>query len=260
MSNELAVIAPQNLNEVKEMSLSLSKASVISSAFRGNPADVMAVVMAGAELGLLPMQALRGIVMIEGKPTLSADAMAALVMARGDLCEYLRCVKTDATVAVYETKRKGHATPTEFTFSIADAERAGLKGKGNWSKYPAAMLRARALSGIARMVYPDILMGVYDPDELESSGTLTPVGAVSPAPRASPPSVDAEFKGVDPIDLALGEFQSRLGGCINVAEMEALWKASPKGSAEQQARMTTLYKARKAELTAAPTAAPEETK
>lgn len=258
MSNELAVIAPQNLNEVKEMSLSLSKASVISSAFRGNPADVMAVVMAGAELGLLPMQALRGIVMIEGKPTLSADAMAALVMARGDLCEYLRCVKTDATVAVYETKRKGHATPTEFTFSIADAERAGLKGKGNWSKYPAAMLRARALSGIARMVYPDILMGVYDPDELESSGTLMPVGAASPAPRASPPSVDAEFR--DPLESALTEFQSRLASCISVPEMEALWKASPKGSAEQQARMTTLYKARKAELTAAPTAAPEESK
>lgn len=259
MSSELAVIAPQNLNEVKEMSLSLSKASVVAAAFRGNPADVMAVVMAGAELGLLPMQALRGIVMIEGKPTLSADAMAALVMARGDLCEYLRCVKTDATVAVYETKRKGHATPTEFTFSIADAERAGLKGKGNWSKYPAAMLRARALSGVARMVYPDVLMGVYDPDELESSGTLTPVGSASPAPRASPPSVDAEFRD-DDFDPALDLFKKNLTVCKTVPDMEAIWKASPKGSAEQQARMTTLYKARKAELTAAPTAAPEESK
>ena len=34
MSNELAVIAPQNLNEVKEMSLSLSKASVVAASFR----------------------------------------------------------------------------------------------------------------------------------------------------------------------------------------------------------------------------------
>lgn len=242
----LAVISPQNITEARDLASTLAKASMVPSSFRGNPADVMAVVMAGAELGLMPMQSLRGIVMIEGKPTLSADAMGALVMARRDVCEWLRCVKTDGESAEYETQRKGHPKPTVFRFTIGEAAAAGLKGKGNWSKYPAAMLRARALSGICRMVYPDLLMGVYDPEELE----VKPMGEArleytpSTAPRASPPQV-AEFRE-EPSALTL--FTAELAKCTTVAEMEAAWKASGKGTDEEQAKKAVAYRLRKEEI------------
>lgn len=252
----LAVIAPQNIGEARDLAQALAKASMVPTTFRGNPADVMAVVMAGAELGLMPMQSLRGIVMIEGKPTLSADAMGALVMGRRDVCEWLRCVKTDSESAEYETQRKGHPTPARFHFTIAEAQSAGLKGKGNWSKYPAAMLRARALSGICRMVYPDILMGVYDPDEPE----VKPMGEAvleytpSTAPRASPPQV-AEFREESD---TLAQFAAELEKCATVAEMEAVWRASPKGTDEEQAKKSVAYRLRKATITAAQPAAQQE--
>ena len=180
----LTIIAPRSLAEAKELATTLSTARTIPEALQKSPADVLATVMAGAELGLAPMQSLRGIVLIKGKPTLSADAMGALVKSRREVCEYLVLDGTDAKVATYTTKRNGDPKPTTMSFTIEDAQRAGLNGD-NWRKFPAAMLRARALSAICRAVYPDLLLGVYDPEEIDESPR--PVRDVTPPPDASPP-------------------------------------------------------------------------
>ena len=52
-------------------------------------------------------------------------------------------------------------------WTIEMARTAGLvKEKSNWVKIPTDMLVARAQSRLARMVYPDLLAGLYTPDEL----------------------------------------------------------------------------------------------
>jgi hypothetical protein len=112
------------------------------------------------------MQALRNIHIIEGRTTLSADFMAGLVMA-SPLCAYLRPVELTATCATYETMRHGWDAALRVSFTIEDAQRAGLTGKGNWKTYPQAMLKARCLTSIARAAYPDLVMGLYDPDEVD---------------------------------------------------------------------------------------------
>lgn len=193
--------------------------------------------------------------MIEGKTALSADAMAALVMGRGDTCEYLRCVKTTDAIATYETKRKGHTTPTTHSFTIAEAEKAGLKGKGNWSKYPNAMLRARALSGIARMVYPDILMGVYTPDELdEEPRQVAATISVVESPRPSPPT-DVQF--TDGEDLGLKLWASVVAQCADEPSLLAAWNTLTKEQKHDTA-YGAAYTARRRELKAVQPAAPTE--
>jgi len=263
MSSELAVIAPKDFTEAQSMAKILATSGLLNEAIRSKPQDVLLLMMTGAELGFGPAQSIRAIDVIKGKPSLKAETMVALVKSRKDVCEYLMLVHSDAKSATYETKRVGEPKPTTLTFTSADADTAGLTGD-NWKKFRPAMLRARASAAICKAVYPDITLGLSSSEEVvdlpdateEAKFEYTP----STAPRSSPP-IDATFKAEpDPLESALTEFQSRLSSCISVPEMEALWKASPKGSAEQQARMTTLYKARKAELTAAPTAAPEESK
>ena len=180
MSSELAIISPSNLTEAKELASTLSNASSMPQALRKSPADVLAIVMAGAELGLAPMQSIRGIVLIEGRPTLSADAMGALVKS-SPKCEYLLCVETTDKIATFRTKRKGDPEAVTFSFSLAEAAQAGLTGRGQWAKYPKAMLRARAQSGICRLVYSDLMLGVYDPDEIEAPAERD----VTPKPVAS---------------------------------------------------------------------------
>lgn len=141
----------------------------------------IAIIQTGRELGIGPMQALRAIHIIEGKPTMSAELIAGLVLARipGAL---LHVAKTTNEECVVRAARPGQP-PTEYRFTIADARAAGIAGKDNWKKYPRAMLRARALSEAARGTFPDASMGLYDPDEL---GAVTnEQGSVVQLPEAA---------------------------------------------------------------------------
>jgi hypothetical protein len=205
VSESITVITPKSLSEAKELAQTLAAARSIPEVLQKSPADVLAIVLAGAELGLAPMQSIRGIRLIKGQPALSADAMGALVKARRDVCQYLLLVESTPQRAVYRTQRVGDPQPTELTYTLEDAQRAGLTGGDNWRRYPAAMLRARCLSAICRAVYPDLLLGVYDPEELsvvEQPRPAQPAEVVdavvqaataaavsTPAPQPSPPQV-----------------------------------------------------------------------
>jgi hypothetical protein len=172
MTDALTIISPRTLAEAKELASTLSAARSIPEALQKSPADVLAIVMAGAELGLAPMQSIRGIVLIKGRPTLSADAMGALTKS-SPLCTYLQCTESTAKVATFKTHRKGDPEPTTLSFTIEEAQAAGLTGD-NWKKFPKAMLRARAQSAICRLVYSDLMLGVYDTDELEADAPAAP--------------------------------------------------------------------------------------
>jgi hypothetical protein len=165
MSSELVVIAPKSIEEARGLAKELSPAHTLPEALRQKPADILAIILTGAELGLAPMQAVRGIQIIKGRPTLAADTMGALVKRRSDVCEYLVLKESTAERAVYEAKRKGDPSPTTMAFTMADAQRARIKSD-MYEKYPAQMLRARCLSAICRAVFPDLCLGLYDPEEL----------------------------------------------------------------------------------------------
>lgn len=137
----------------------------------GNVDAVFATVLAGRELGIPALTSLRSIHIIEGKPSLSAHLIVALVLRSG-LAHYFRMVESTDRKATYETRRKGDPAPTPLTYTIEDAERAGLtrpskNGKpSNWTVRPKPMLRKAAAVELARAVYPDVVSNVYDPDEL----------------------------------------------------------------------------------------------
>ncbi len=189
-SDALAVIKP-TISEVKELARDLSGSALLPVALRKSPADVLLIILTGQELGLGPMQSIRGIHIIEGKPSMSADLMAALCLSSPN-CERIKLVESTATKATYEAKRKGEG-PTVLSFTAEQAKTAGLLGKGNWAKYPEAMLRARCLSAICRAVFPDCVAGVYDSDSAELGPVRehrAPPATVTPI---RPESVDAEW-------------------------------------------------------------------
>ena len=121
-------------------------------------------VLLGRELGLPAMAALRSVHVIEGKHSLSADLMVALVLKSG-LAEYFQLVESTDAICTFETKRKGAPKETKLSYTIDQAEKAGLlfqrpgRQPGNWQKIPKQMLRARCKSELARLEYPDLLSG-----------------------------------------------------------------------------------------------------
>ena len=143
----------------------ISKTAMVPPSLRNKPDEVLAVVMYGAELGIGPMQALQQIEFISGKPSAKAELLRALVMEAG----HRFIVSGDRESAIAECKRKDWDEPRTTTFTIADAQLAGLLGKDGWKKYPDQMLTARVTSKACRMWFADVIAGMsYVPEEIES--------------------------------------------------------------------------------------------
>lgn len=185
---------PENLDAGIHFAQLICKGQLMPRALQGNPANVLLVLMTGRELGLSPMQAIRSIHVIDGKGVASADILVALCKRRRDVCQFFRMVESTDTRAVYETHRVGEPQPTKMTFTMEEAKAAGVAGKDNWKKWPAAMLRARCSAALARAVYPDLCAGIYDPDELGQ-----PAGAPVSAAVTSTPAF-TEAAGVETIN------------------------------------------------------------
>lgn len=133
------------------------------------PQKVFIALQWGHELQLSPMVAVNNIAVVNGRPSLSADIMHAIVRNNP---EYggIKWLKNDNTAAeCVITRRNGQfVEETRGYFDMAMANAAGLAGKDNWKKYPARMLKHRALSFALRDSFPDVLAGIYSPDELEN--------------------------------------------------------------------------------------------
>lgn len=150
------------------------------------PEEAAVILLTGRELGLSPMQSLRGIYVVSGRPVLSADLLVAVVLASG-LCVSWRTIESTAETATIETRRRGEDQPARRTWTMVDARRAGLVGKGTWTQYPAAMLRHRCAADLAREVYPDVCLGLYTPDEMGDERAPEGVREEAPPVRALPP-------------------------------------------------------------------------
>lgn len=138
----------------------------VPMAFRNKPESVYAAVLYGEELGLGPMQSLTQIHVIEGKPALSPEGMRGLVLKAGHRID----VKSSANdeVILYG-RRADSGSEATVTWTMKDAQLAGLAGRGAWKTYPRAMLMARATSELCRMLFADIIAGLsYTPEEVMS--------------------------------------------------------------------------------------------
>ncbi len=113
------------------------------------------------------MQSLRHLYVVNGRPAISTAAKTALVQQSSE-CEYLRPLELSSTKAVFETKRKGHASPVKLEWTMDDAKAAGLAGKaGPWREYPRKMLAWRCQSDLCDLVYPDLVSGLTTAEEAQ---------------------------------------------------------------------------------------------
>jgi 5'-3' exonuclease len=136
----------------------------------GTPQGVLSTVLAGRELGMPAMAALRSFFIIDGKPTLSSAALQALVLRSGK-ARYFRCTERTPERATFVTKR-GDDPELSLTYTTEEARAAWTKDEkawnnSGWKRNPADMCTARAGSKLARLAYPDVCAGLYAPEEME---------------------------------------------------------------------------------------------
>ncbi len=150
--------------------------------------DAFTIAQMGKELGFPILQAMHYIIPIQGKLSLSAKAIGAILRRNKvsyQTTEDAVYVYADGTVADYkkeEPKAIDRRTTVVFTrdgvqesvnFTWRDAVAAGLSTKDNWVRMPKEMLFARCLSKGANRIAPDFLLGLYMTDELTDSFNIS---------------------------------------------------------------------------------------
>lgn len=139
----------------------ISSTEFVPKSMRGNLPAILACVATGRALGLPDMSALRSINIIDGKAAFSSELMVQLVRSRGhsitgDVSGDEACVRG---------KRLDNGDEMTCTWTLEMAQRAGLLNKQNWKQYPEAMLWARAVSQLCRMLFADCFAGATYTDE-----------------------------------------------------------------------------------------------
>jgi hypothetical protein len=251
--NHSRALEPSNFEE----GLRLAKVVVDSGMFGvKNQADAFVRISTGMGLGLSSVQSLRGIHVISGKPGLSADLMMALCLQSPD-CDFFRMVESTNTKATFEAKRIRDDKATPLTFTMEDAERAGLTTtNANYKKYPAQMLRARCIAGLARLVFPEKMHGLYTPDELRDAKTVVdidapPVEEIVVEAEPQRPKVEAKPK---PDFLAMAsDLEIKLSEALEISDVDALSADySPKfrgASADTRSKVKDLFSAARKRIT-----------
>ena len=156
--------APAEFQTLKEIASMAVKSGLLPTSIKSSEQAVI-IALKGRELGIPPMVAFAHISVINGKPCISAELMLSQIYQKVPSAS-INFIKNDNESCVIEAIRK-NCKPSTWSFTIEDAKSAQLLGKQVWKQYPAAMLRARAISAMARAVFPDALNGVsYTPEEM----------------------------------------------------------------------------------------------
>lgn len=171
MENEMIIKDNSNfmLDEIantEKVCISLMKTAHYSKIGRDG---IFAIVQKAASLGIKPIEALNGgMYYVQGKVELSAIMMAKLI--RQQKHSITMDKNSTSTCCILHGKRADNGDTWRASFSIDDAKRAGIyKENSPWTKYPDVMCYNRALSKIARQLFPDVIGNCYVEGEISEA-------------------------------------------------------------------------------------------
>lgn len=224
----------------------LVASGLLPAHIKTGPAAV-AIMLKGRELGIPAMHAIQNIVYIQGRATANSELMLALIYRdHGD--DAWRWIEQSDTRAACRYRRRSWAEYGEWDFTIEQARQAGLLTGGNkrtWEQYPAAMLRARCISAVARAVYPDSIGGMYTPEELgadisvDREGSFVVVGGADD----EQPLIDAAGRPVFDPEQAIRQAIYQAQSSQSIDHLRRSWVAARDAGVLDDAEVSAAFAA-----------------
>ena len=153
--------------------------------------QVWTIIQAGDELGVPPTRAIASMYIINGRVAIEGELMLGLIYSSGKCAgiefEALHTDEPEKQGWAVTMRRSDMDTQHRETFTVGDARRVKVKEKGEWitldqkfvwKNWPRIMLRWRAIAACARIVFSDVIGGLYLPEELGAEVAVTPGGDV----------------------------------------------------------------------------------
>lgn len=191
------------VSDVQTMAIAVAKSGLFGMK---TPEQAIALMLVAQSEGLHPARAALEYNIIQGRPSLKADAMLSRFQNAGGKVAWLSYTDTDVTGEF--SHPSGGSIKIQWTIEMAN--KAGLTKNPTWKQYPRAMLRARCISEGIRTVYPGVSVGIYTPEEVQdfapvekdvtppqSAPTATPMPEkVKAAAKPKPATIEGEVKHV----------------------------------------------------------------
>lgn len=275
-----AIFSPEGMDRlVRFATLMADSKATVPAHLAGKPADCLAVTMQAAQWGMNPFAVAQKTHVVNGTLGYEAQLVNAVVSSSNLLATRLNyrwdgdwsriSGKTDKspnlTVTVWATL-KGESEPRELTISMAQA---GVRNSPLWEQDPRQQLAYLCVKRWARLNAPDVLLGVYTPDELQETAPrverdITPAPAtasgmnklINSKPEQKQEEHDAGRKKDDRSpEKLLSDFSAYAGGAVTVEELDSAYTAVAKRlSANQDLldKATDVYTIRRDELNEVP--------
>jgi hypothetical protein len=210
VANELAKVSQTDLTPdvwrmYQEQAKYIAASGLVAGAVK--PEQAVVLMLLGHDLGLSPTAAIRGIDLIQGRPTVKPQLMAALIVQAGH--PRVRVIERSEKQCVLEFRHKDDNQVVTVSYTMEEGTKAGLSGKDVWKKNPADMLYNRCLGRGARQEYPEIFFNLYAPGEIVSDGdvvetTARPVEAPAAEPVELRPEISERLDRADSIKTETG--------------------------------------------------------
>jgi hypothetical protein len=167
----------------------ISDSGMVPKDYINKPGAIVVAIQMGMEVGLLPIQALQSIAVINGRPGLWGDGALAIVKAHPEFVSIqeddVETIKKNKK-ATCIIKRRGQPE-VKAIFGEEEAKTAGLAGKqGPWTQYPQRMMQMRARAFAMRDQFPDALKGIKTIEELRDY----PGETIEGTPQTSAPAAE----------------------------------------------------------------------
>lgn len=179
-STAATIFNPQSLMQLQQFAQVMSEGVVaIPQHLRGKPADCLAVTMQAAQWGMNPYAVAQKTHIVNGALGYEAQLVNAVVSSSNLLAsrinyswsgDWSKCSgkndKSDSLTVTVSAVIKGESEPRELTISMAQA---GVRNSPLWEQDPKQQLAYLCTKRWARLHAPDVLLGVYTPDELDEA-------------------------------------------------------------------------------------------
>lgn len=175
-----AIFSPEGMDRlVRFATLMADSKATVPQHLAGKPADCLAVTMQAAQWGMNPFAVAQKTHVVNGTLGYEAQLVNAVVSSSNLLSTRLnyrwdgdwskvngKSDKSPSLTVTVSAVLKGETEPRELTVSMAQA---GVRNSPLWEQDPRQQLAYLCVKRWARLHAPDVLLGVYTPDELQEA-------------------------------------------------------------------------------------------
>ena len=165
----------QSFGLALRMSNALAASTIIPKEYQGNPSNTLIALEMAARMNTSPMQVMQNLHIINGRPSWSSQYIIGVINSSRKYKHELKFALTgtgdDMECVAWTTGHSGERIDgPAISMKMAKEEGWVSRNGSKWKTMPEVMIRYRAAAFFGRLYCSDMIMGIYDRDEVIEMG------------------------------------------------------------------------------------------